>query len=108
MARPVTVGGVPSGRPPATTLSSLSVPTASDGLQRRRRTGRRSADQRGREETGLDRAGVPSDPRDEGPAGELAPLGVVAVDRRDRQAGRAGGPGGVVTDDPTPPRARGN
>jgi len=53
-------------------------------LRRRRRTGRRPGDQRGREETGLDRAEVPTDSRDEGAASELAHLGVVSVDCCDR------------------------
>ena len=57
---------------------------AVQGLRRRRRTGRRPADQRGREETGLDRADVPTDSRDEGAASELAHLGVVSVDCCDR------------------------
>ena len=72
---------------------------AVQGLRRRRRTGRRPADQRGREETGLDRAGVPTDSRDEGAAGELAHLGAVSVDCCDRQAGQPGVRRVVVTDD---------
>ena len=55
-------------------------------LRRRRRTGRRPADQRGREETGLDRAGVPTDSRDECAAGQFAHPCAVAVDRGERQA----------------------